>query len=129
MSSFKRLAELKDAFKEGSPSSWAGVGVAMGSVNDWECGLSSPVILCHHLRHLTVLPRQASDIKVNSSATHTWGLAPQIRSVVSTFLNSVGDTHSHWLLAFIFPNVNYLLFLFTPYGAHIHAFEHVEGHP
>lgn len=65
--SFKRLAELKVAFKEGSPSCWAHVWVTMGSVNGWESGLSSPVILCCHLRHLIVLPRQASDIKVNSS--------------------------------------------------------------
>lgn len=123
MSSFKRLAELKVAIKEGSPSSWADVWVAMGSVNDWECGLSSPVILCRHLRHLIVLPRQASDIKVNSSATHTWGLAPQIRFVSLSFSTLLETRTVVGLLAFIFPNVGYLLFLFTLYGAHIHAFE------
>lgn len=126
--SFKRLAELKVAFKEGSPSCWADVWVTMG----WESGLSSPVILCCHLRHLIVLPRQASDIKVNFSATHTWGLAPQIRFVSLPFSALLGTHTGIGLLAFIFPNVDYLLlFLFTLYGAHKHAFEHVEvkGHP
>lgn len=122
--SFKRLAELKVAFKEGSPSCWADVWVTMGSVNGWESGLSSPVILCCHLRHLIVLPRQASDIKVNSSATHTWGLAPQIRFVSPLFSALLGTRTGIGLLAFIFPSVGYLLlslfnvFIYTVWCTH-----------
>lgn len=54
----KRLAELKATFREGSPSCWADVWVMMVSINGWESGLSSPIILCCHLKDLTDLSRQ-----------------------------------------------------------------------
>lgn len=98
----------------------------MGSVNDWECGLSSPVILCRHLRHLIVLPRQASDIKVNCLATHAWGLAPQIRFVSLSFSTLLETRTVVGLLAFIFPMLATCCFYLH---CMVHTYMHLSQRP
>lgn len=98
--SFKRLAELKVAFKEGSSSCWADVWMTMDSVHDWESGLSSPVILCCHLRHLIVLLRQVSGCQSQFLCHSYLGTGTSDKVCVSAFLSSIGDTYRHWAPGF-----------------------------